>query len=162
MTTDPKQARSRDYIDFGDQPGPYIAAGVRRTPILYQAVQYHRGLMTYKSWGLFKVADYASPEAALKAAEVMLDARQRNGEIAYYIEDIYVIPTPERWLRVNLLDPNGRLCEVLEGPATPVSAKAAAFMVSQGTDPDEDGAAAMRGSVTFEPIPTPASAFIKV
>lgn len=92
----PKRARSRDHVEFPPQPGPYIAnakglfTGEERTPILYHAVAYHRGYNERRTWGLFRVADYPDAKAARAAAVACLDARKRNGEIAYYIQDIYI------------------------------------------------------------------------
>lgn len=81
--------RSKPYRDFGPQPSDYMAPGVVRPPLLFQAVADHRGYGEKRSWGLFRVADYPDAEAARTAAVDVLDARQRNGEIHYYVETIY-------------------------------------------------------------------------
>lgn len=55
-------------------------------------------------------------------------------------------------LRAILYDARGVEVETLEGPADEVAAKAARFMVLQGTDPDENGAAKAAGTVEFQPL----------
>ena len=62
------------------------------------------------------------------------------------------------YLSVILFDSHGTECDGFTGPAAEAAAFASRFMILNGTDPDEDGAAAQPGRVEFFPVTPPTNA----